>query len=112
MSRFGGAEFLVILPDSDEVQAAITAERLRTAIANTRVRDGNGEEVPVTASIGVATGEVPVQVAAQRTGTFDLVEPRTPPDVSRVFEAADAALYRAKDEGRNQVVFSASSLNA
>lgn len=108
VSRHGGEEFLVILPDSDRNEAAVTAERLRQAIAKTGVRDGNGADVLVTASIGVATGGMSMAFATMRTGTFDLVEPHTPPSVSRVFEAADEALYRAKSEGRNRVVLSAS----
>lgn len=110
VARYGGEEFLVILPDADREQTAITAERLRAAIASPKIRSQNGEQVKVTASIGVATGSVPMQmhVAAVRTGTFDLAEPRTPPALSRVFEAADAALYQAKDSGRNRVIFNAS----
>ncbi len=110
VARYGGEEFLVILPDTDHRQAAITAERLRQAVAKVRVRSDKGETVEVTASIGVATGTVPMQmqVAAARNGTFDLAEPRTPPALSRVFEAADAALYHAKDSGRNRVELSVS----
>lgn len=106
--RFGGEEFLVILPDADQRQAAITAERLRMAIEGTSVCASSNVDVPVTASIGVATGSVPMQLAAMRTGTFDLVETRTPPALSELFDAADAALYEAKNKGRNRVVFSVS----
>lgn len=110
VARYGGEEFLVILPDADRDQAAITAERLRAAISSAKIRSEKGDLVDVTASIGVATGSVPMQmhVAAVRTGTFDLAEPRTPPALSRIFEAADAALYKAKEFGRNRVIFSAS----
>lgn len=110
VSRHGGEEFLVILPDTDPKQAAVTAERLRSAIASAPVRAESGESVAVTASIGVATGTVAMQMDVQRirTGTFDLAEARTPPLLSRVFDAADAALYRAKEIGRNRVEFSAS----
>ena len=108
VSRHGGEEFLVILPDTDQERAAITAERLRAAIANDPIRGERNEIVRVTASIGVATGSVTMQMASVRTGTFDLAEPRTPLALSRVFEAADSALYRAKGDGRNRVEFSVS----
>jgi len=108
VARYGGEEFLVILPETDEAQAAITAERLRAAVATVPVRGSDGAATTVTASIGVATGTVPEPAAVTRTGTFDLVAARRQPCLAHVFEAADAALYKAKDLGRNRVVFSAS----
>ncbi len=110
VSRHGGEEFLVILPDTDPAEAAITAERLRSAISSAPIGAEHGEKITVTASIGVATGSVSMQepVARVRNGTFDLAEPRTPLALSQVFDAADAALYAAKDSGRNRVEFSAS----
>jgi diguanylate cyclase (GGDEF)-like protein/PAS domain S-box-containing protein len=80
--RYGGEEFLAILPGTSQAGAIIVAERLRHAIEQMEV-DG----LKVTISIGVAT--VP-----------DL-EVKTP---ATLVEAADAALYRAKRAGRNQVI--------
>lgn len=109
VSRHGGEEFLVILPGADDVQATKTAERLRTAIADAPVAIASGESVPVTASIGLATRTVQMKLAMLRTGTTDVAEPRMMLAISRMFDAADAALYRAKAKGRNQVMLSASS---
>lgn len=84
LGRFGGEEFTVVLPRTGSGEAARVAERLRRAVADTQVRAG---DVPValTVSIGVSVlGE---------HGT----------DLTDLLAAADHALYRAKDAGRNQV---------
>lgn len=52
--RYGGEEFALILPHTDAEQAVAAAERMRCAVAKTPVRV-NGQEVPITASLGVAT---------------------------------------------------------
>jgi diguanylate cyclase (GGDEF)-like protein/PAS domain S-box-containing protein len=79
--RWGGEEFAILLPETDASGAAILAERLRSAIAG---RDfGFGR--PVTASLGVA----------ELTGSQDL---------KALQEAADRALYQAKEAGRNRVI--------
>jgi diguanylate cyclase (GGDEF)-like protein len=77
--RLGGDEFLVVLPGATFATAAELAERVRRAVET--ARPGGLE---ITVSMGVAS--------AQRDVAF---EP--------LFRAADAALYRAKDEGRNRV---------
>lgn len=83
--RIGGEEFAVLLFGPDVTSAQATAERLREAISVMRVRTEAGE-IDVTVSIGVAT-------AAESSAPSTLVED------------ADAALYRAKSDGRNRVVF-------
>ncbi|MFL6624488.1 MAG: diguanylate cyclase [Sulfurifustis sp.] len=81
--RIGGEEFLVALPDTDLDAAAEIAERIRGRIAE-RVRVGDSHE-PITASVGIAC----------------LSEART--NMDKLESAADAALYRAKRNGRNRV---------
>jgi diguanylate cyclase (GGDEF)-like protein/PAS domain S-box-containing protein len=80
--RYGGEEFLAILPGTSQAGAIIVAERLRHAIEQMEV-DG----LKVTISIGVAS-----------LPELDVDGP------NRLVEAADAALYRAKRAGRNQVI--------
>jgi two-component system cell cycle response regulator len=85
--RFGGEEFVVVMPDTDRGVAATVAERLRRKIAGEPFAIAKGSKtIPVTISIGLAS----------REGSGD-----TPPDL---LKRADQALYRAKREGRNRVV--------
>ncbi|CAN0605227.1 unnamed protein product, partial [Ectocarpus sp. 12 AP-2014] len=58
VSRHGGEEFLIVMPDTTESEARHTAERLRLAMASDPVATQNGT-VPITISIGVASGTVP-----------------------------------------------------
>ena len=95
VGRFGGEEFLVILPACDELTAVSHAERLRMAISRAVVRATDEREVRVTASFGATV--------AERDSS---------PGVDALIQAADTALYRAKDAGRNQVVFLATSVLA
>ncbi len=85
IARWGGEEFIVLLPDTDADEAQRLAERLRARVADAPV-SADGQQIPVTASFGVAA--------------------RSPEIAS--FEAliglADHWLYRAKAEGRNRVV--------
>ncbi len=83
VARYGGEEFAIILPDTTEADAYIISEKIRLQIAHIEFIH-NGKRIPVTASLGVA-GMVP-------TPSF------TP---NQLIEAADSALYRAKDQGRN-----------
>ncbi|MDA8584911.1 diguanylate cyclase [Rhodobacteraceae bacterium] len=109
VSRHGGEEFLVVLPDTDTIEGEVTAERLRSAIGEVPIMLENGVEVCVTASIGVGFGHDPGErEVAAKTGTFDVAEVSNPVSLQRLFDAADAALYRAKSAGRNRVEFSVS----
>jgi diguanylate cyclase (GGDEF)-like protein len=80
--RLGGEEFLILLPGSDVERAGELAEQLREGVSSEGVAGG----VSVTMSFGVG--------ASGRGETFDY---------QTVFGAADAALYRAKQNGRDQV---------
>jgi two-component system cell cycle response regulator len=87
VGRFGGEEFLVVLPDTDDDGAAAFAERIRERVD--RHAFPGREDTPalhMTASIGVATFPAA------------LIE-----SVEDLFARADAALYRAKADGRNRV---------
>lgn len=86
--RLGGEEFGILLPETDLAGAHATAERLRGAIRDLRFEAPAGD-FGVSASIGVAT------LAPADAG------------VGALLERADAALYRAKGEGRDRVVLAA-----
>ncbi len=87
--RYGGEEFALLLPETDHAQGLLTAERVRAAIAATGIDRGN-EVVHVTASLGLAS-----------TDTF--ADP-TRLSAATLVQASDAAMYRAKRQGRNRVV--------
>lgn len=87
--RFGGEEFVVVLPETDLTGAVVVADRLRQRIAQIQTPVGNGA-VSVTASFGVASFVPP-----------DQKEDLSVADV--LLERADHCLYRAKGEGRNRV---------
>jgi two-component system cell cycle response regulator len=78
-ARYGGEEFAVILPGANAEQAASVAERLRKKI------HGIEAVTPVTASLGVAS------------------YPDQAPNATELLGAADEALYRSKEEGRDRV---------
>ncbi|HMA91161.1 MAG TPA: GGDEF domain-containing protein [Polyangiaceae bacterium] len=83
--RYGGEEFAVLLPGTELSGALIAADRVRQAISDTAITQVDGDKLPcVTISLGVAT---------LHSGD----EPAT------LFQRADAALYRAKNSGRNRV---------
>ena len=88
--RLGGEEFLVLVPESDAVAGQQLAERLRGEIARHTFRPAHGPELRVTASLGAAVHD-------------------GHPDFERTMRAADRALYRAKERGRNQVVWAYTS---
>jgi two-component system cell cycle response regulator len=87
--RFGGEEFVVLMPDTDSQQAHGVAERVRSAVADKVFDVGNGRPLAVTVSVGLALNEQPADT----------------PDV--LLKRADVALYRAKRGGRNRVVHDA-----
>ncbi|MDT8066668.1 MAG: diguanylate cyclase [Terriglobia bacterium] len=83
IGRYGGEEFLVVLPDCNETQAFEVAERVRVRVSDTPVLAG-AQEIRVTASFGVSQW---------REGDG--------PEV--LLHNADVALYRAKAAGRNRI---------
>ena len=83
IGRYGGEEFVIVVPDCNATDAAVLAERFRLSICETPI-DAAGDTISVTMSFGVA-------------GTSDMTKS------SHLLRAADEALYRAKNGGRNTV---------
>lgn len=85
MVRFGGEEFCVLLPDATLEGALSLAERIRALVADTPI-EVEDKSLRITVSFGV-----------------DCIRPGEAGTVSMLLERADAALYRAKQTGRNRV---------
>jgi diguanylate cyclase (GGDEF)-like protein len=85
IGRYGGEEFLVLAPSSDAEGAMQFAERLRAGVESTTYETDAGS-LRLTLSLGVAVSN-----------------PEEEPDSHALLQAADAALYRAKERGRNRV---------
>ncbi|HUE95437.1 MAG TPA: diguanylate cyclase [Longimicrobiaceae bacterium] len=86
VGRYGGEEFITILPEADEDAAAQYADRVRLAVEAYVFRD-EGKEIRMTVSAGLASA---------RAAEIDLPE--------ELIKRADNALYAAKEGGRNRVV--------
>lgn len=87
VGRWGGEEFLALLPDADATEATMAAERLRARV----------EASPFPGAAGPITVTVSVGVAAAAPAGVEAVQ------IDDLIRAADAALYRAKAQGRNRV---------
>ena len=85
--RYGGEEFLVVLPETDREGSWIVAERLRQIMAEKPIKTEN-QEIAITASFGLASFD---------PGTD------TEPSAEALIKEADQNLYQAKKEGRNKV---------
>jgi diguanylate cyclase (GGDEF)-like protein/PAS domain S-box-containing protein len=86
VGRYGGEEFVVVLPDTDTTGARHIAERIRVAVEQEQIpHEGNPHSV-VTVSVGCAA-----------------IRPTTGQHSSLLLESADAAMYLAKQSGRNCV---------
>ena len=86
LGRFGGEEFIVLLPNTSFKQAKIVGERLRSAIASNPILIRKSDPIPITASLGVAS-----------------ITPTTE-DLDHLFIAADKSMYQAKALGKNRVM--------
>lgn len=93
IARYGGDEFVILLPETTAENAYLAAERLRKKVANSpfRIQDDQGkpDELQVTISLGVS----------------ELIEDIQTPN--EFFSSADQALYKAKRSGRNQTQIAA-----
>ncbi|MFL1525084.1 diguanylate cyclase [Pseudomonas sp. O230] len=85
IARFGGEEFVVMLPKSNSIEASVIAERLRSSIEASSVEAGD-EVIKITVSIGCAS-------MSQSRSTL-----------KQLLVSADSALYQAKSRGRNCIV--------
>lgn len=85
VSRFGGEEFAIILPNTDESGAKLVAELIRKTIDDLPI-SWNNIDIPLTISIGVSA---------------EIMQSEVQP--TKLLEQADKALYRAKNDGRNRV---------
>lgn len=87
MFRFGGEEFIALLPGAGREAAERTAERIREIVSRTKLTMENGSALGITISVG---GSIfPVDAG----------------DEKELFRKADQAMYRAKREGKNRVSF-------
>jgi len=87
VARYGGEEFIALLPDTDAIGAAHTAESIRSAVEELAIPHEKSTEFKrVTISVGATT-------LRYTTGT----------NLEQQIEAADQALYKSKEQGRNQV---------
>jgi len=84
-ARYGGEEFIIMLPETGPEQGVEAAERIRNKVAEQSF-GGKGESIKVTISVGVAC------------------YPDNGEDAQSVIRSADAALYEAKELGRNRVI--------
>lgn len=85
--RYGGEEFIVLLPGTGADSARRTAERIRGIVARAEQASEDGRKVKVTISIGGS------------------IYPEHAQNESQLFRTADKALYAAKEEGKNRVIF-------
>jgi diguanylate cyclase (GGDEF)-like protein len=85
VARYGGEEFIVLLPDTNPNKAVAVAETLRIAVENLLLEETD-QRYRVTISIGVST-----------------TNPALEQQASQLLATADAALYEAKEAGRNRV---------
>ncbi len=84
LTRYGGEEFIAILPETDKVKAMELADRLRIKISRMRISHGN-DKIKLTASFGVSE-----------------MNPKA--DMGKIIQDVDAMLYKAKLSGRNTVM--------
>ncbi|MEI7833297.1 MAG: diguanylate cyclase [bacterium] len=93
IGRYGGEEFVILLPFTDASSAQVIAERLRYAVMDA-VSELENKQVQVTISLGVATA------------LFEQENNGAPTSLAAIINQADHSLYAAKENGRNRVCVS------
>ncbi len=86
LGRYGGEEFLLVLPNSDLESSTLVAERVRRGVEGAEIVTREGQTVPVTMSFGVSVWN-----------------PSLPSSNADLLKQADQALYASKNSGRNRV---------
>jgi diguanylate cyclase (GGDEF)-like protein len=86
-ARFGGEEFVILMPDTDRKSAQETAERLRLVVEEKPMMTSDKMEITVTISLGIANWDLD-----------------NPVKIDDLLDRADQAMYQAKQAGRNRVV--------
>ncbi len=86
VARYGGEELVIVMPEVDEQEALVMAERLRRLVEAKQMPIAADMQARITASLGVATYPVHGR------------------ETAHLFKKADEAMYRAKRQGRNRVV--------
>jgi two-component system cell cycle response regulator len=94
LARYGGEEFTVYLPHTNRIQAEMLAQRIRKAVETNLIPAGDGSHITVTISMGVLTVEEQTEAGIDNPKSY----------LRELFAKADAALYRAKESGRNRIV--------
>lgn len=94
LSRYGGEEFIALLPACDDQQATGIARRINRSVAAQDLYDDNGDTFRMTCSIGFSSWLDPA-VGADDSGAL----------VERLILQADKAVYRAKQEGRDRACY-------
>ena len=84
IGRYGGEEFLILLPESDKLKGTAAAERIRQQVSTIEIETGR-DKLPITVSVGVSG------------------YPADGQDINILLSQADEALYQSKTEGRNKV---------
>jgi diguanylate cyclase (GGDEF)-like protein len=93
LARWGGEEFIIIMPNTTKSQAGVLLERYRSRLQKSPILCNDGHQITCTASFGVISDNL-----QPNTASSDLFD--------KWVNEADLALYRAKRNGRNRIEIS------